>query len=390
MRDLIYLDNAATTWPKPPEVHKFMHDFYREYGVNPGRSGYDRALEAEQMVHRCRTALSQFFGFNDPDRLVFAYNATDALNQVIQGVLSPNDHAITTTLEHNSVLRPLWHMMTERNVEVTHVPFNGQGFIEPDAIKAAIKPNTRLVIVNHGSNVIGTYQPVGEIGAICREKGIFFAIDASQTAGVVPIDMDRMNVDAVCFTGHKSLFGPTGIGGVCVGRDAVIKSTRFGGTGVRSVERPHLAEYPWRLEAGTINLLGIAGLLAGQEFIASRGGAAAIWAHEMKLMKRLWDGFNEIDSVILYMAKSLDGHIPVLSMNVAGFEAGNTGTILDVDHNVATRTGLHCAPMVHEQLGTYAIKGTVRFAVGPFNIEEDIDAAVEGVKAVVEIAGRAR
>lgn len=385
MRDLIYLDNAATTWPKPPEVHKFMHDFYRDFGVNPGRSGYDRARECEQMVHRCRTALSQFFGCDDPNRLVFTYNATDALNQVIQGVLSPHDHAITTSLEHNSVLRPLWHMMTEREVEVTHIPFNGQGFIEPDAVKAAIKPSTRLVIINHGSNVIGTFQPVAEFGKICREAGIFFAIDASQTAGVVPIDMESMNIDAVCFTGHKSLFGPTGIGGICVGKNAKIKSTRWGGTGVRSVERPHLEEYPYRLEAGTINIMGIAGLLAGQEFIKGQGGVDAIWRHEMALLAKLWEGLRAIDGVVLYMAESLQGHIPVLSMNVAGFEAGNTGTILDVDHNVATRTGLHCAPMVHEQLGTVEIKGTVRFAVGPFNNESDIDAAITGVANVAEM-----
>lgn len=386
MSDLIYLDNAATTWPKPPQVHQFMHDFYRDFGVNPGRSGYDKALECEQVIHRCRTKLASFFGCTDPNRLVFAYNATDALNQVIQGVLSPGDHVISTALEHNSVIRPLWHMMTERDVQVTYIPFDGQGFIDPDAVKAAFRPNTKLVIVNHGSNVIGTYQKVDEIGKICREAGIFFAIDASQTAGVVPIDQEAMYIDAVCFTGHKSLFGPTGIGGIAVGKDARIRSTRYGGTGVRSVERPHLAEYPYHLEAGTINTMGIAGLLAGQEFIESRGGAQAICDHEMMLMKKLWEGIRNIDGVKVYMAESLEGHIPVLSMNVEGFEAGNTGTILDVDHNIATRTGLHCAPGVHEQLGTVAIKGTVRFAVGPFNTEADIEAAIAGVESVAKVA----
>jgi len=385
LRELIYLDNAATTWPKPPEVLAYMVEFYKENGVNPGRSGYDRALEAEQMVHRCRTTLCKFFGGGDPDRLIFAYNATDALNQVIQGVLSPGGHAISTNLEHNSVLRPLWHLATERNVEVTYLPFSAQGFIEPDDVKRAIKSNTKLVIVNHGSNVIGTAQPVGEIGRICRERGVFFAIDASQTAGVVDIDMQSMCIDAVCFTGHKSLFGPTGIGGICVGDDAVIKSTRWGGTGVKSIQRTHLEEYPYRLEAGTLNLVGIAGLLKGQEFIAARGGPALIYKHEMELLRKLWEGIKDIDGVQVYAAESLDEHIPVLSMNVEGFEAMNTGTILDVDHDIATRTGLHCAPRVHEQLGTAEIHGTVRFSVGLFNKHEDIDAAIHGVQDIVRM-----
>ena len=386
MRELIYLDNAATTWPKPPEVHRFMHKFYRDYGVNPGRSGYDRAIEAEQTVHKCRTRLTNFFGGDDPDRLVFTYNATDSLNQVIQGVLWRGGHAISSNIEHNSVLRPLWHMSQRSDVKVTYLPFDGQGFIDPDDVRHAIRPDTKLVIINHGSNVIGTCQPVGEIGPICREREVFFAIDASQTAGVVPIDIKAMCIDAVCFTGHKSLFGPTGIGGICVAAGAEIHSTRWGGTGVRSAVRSHLEEYPYRLEAGTINTLGIAGLLAGQDFIASRGGAESIYRHEMSLLKRLWEGFRETDDVILYCAESLDRHIPVLSMNVSGMEAGNTGTLLDVDHNVATRTGLHCAPLVHEQLGTAAIKGTVRFSLGPFNTDEHIEAAIAGVRDIVKMS----
>lgn len=385
MSDIIYLDNAATTWPKPPEVLQYMHDFYRDFGVNSGRSGYDRALEAEQTVHRCRTKLAKFFGGGDSNRLVFAYNATDALNQVIQGVMFEGGHAITTNLEHNSVLRPLWHLQHERDIRVSHVSFNKQGFIDPDDVRKAIRIDTKLVIINHGSNVIGTYQPVSEIGRICREKGIFFAIDASQTAGVVPIDMKEMNIDAVCFTGHKSLFGPTGIGGICVADDADIHTTRWGGTGVRSAQRSHLEEYPYRLEAGTMNTMGVAGLLAGQAFIESQGGPEGIFKHEMLLMKRLWEGIKDIDDVILYCADDLVGHIPVLSFNIDGLEAMNTGTMLDVDYNIATRTGLHCAPFVHEQMGTDLIKGTVRFSIGPFNNEEHIDAAIIGVREISEL-----
>ena len=386
MRELIYLDNAATTWPKPEEVHRFMADFYRDYGVNPGRSGYDKALEAEQVIHRCRTALTRFFNGDDPNRLVFCYNATDALNLVIKGVLHNGGHAITTNLEHNSVLRPLWHLSLNGGVKVTHLPFDRRGFVDPDDVRKALRPDTKLIIINHGSNVIGTIQPIAEIGRICRERGIFFAIDASQTAGVVPIDMKAMNLDAVCFTGHKSLYGSTGIGGICVAEKADIVSTRWGGTGVRSAQRTHLEEYPYRLEAGTLNTLGIAGLLAGQEYIAAQGGVHAIHKREMALYERLVEGLRELDEVILYCADSPEGHLPVLSVNVRGFEAGNTGTLLDVDHNIATRTGLHCAPLVHEQMGTAEIKGTVRFSIGVFNTPEHMECAIAGMKDIAASA----
>ena len=386
MSELIYLDNAATTWPKPEQVHQFMREFYTEYGVNPGRSGYDKALEAEAILQQCRKRLTKLFNGDDPNRLVFAYNATDALNQVIQGVVKKGGHVISSNVEHNSVLRPLWHLMDQGIIKVTHLPFNSQGFIEPDDVRQAIRPNTCLVILNHGSNVIGTIQPIEEIGLICRENAIFYAVDASQTAGVVPIDMKKMCIDAVCFTGHKSLFGPTGIGGICVADRAEIRYTRWGGTGVKSALRSHLDEYPYHLESGTVNTMGVAGLLAGQDFIDSHGGVEGIYAQEMVLMQRLWEGFRKTDGVILYCADSLDRHIPVLSMNVRGLEAGDTGVMLDVEHDIATRTGLHCAPRVHEQLGTDLIKGTVRFAIGPFNTMEHIETAISAVREIVDFA----
>lgn len=386
MRELIYMDNGATTWPKPEIVHKSMSDFYRNFGVNPGRSGYDRAIEAEETVQSCRKKLTWFFNGDDPERLVFAYNATDALNQVIQGVLGDGGHAISTNLEHNSVIRPLYHLAKRNDIDVTWIPFDKDGFIDPGEIEKAVRSDTKLVIVNHGSNVIGTAQDLEAMGKICREKGVFFAVDASQTAGVVPMDMKAMCIDAVCFTGHKSMFGPTGIGGICVAEKAVINASRWGGTGVKSILKYHLEEYPYRLEAGTLNTMGIAGLLAGQTFIESRGGPSAIHEQEMKLMHKLWTGIKDIDRVKLYCAESLDNHIPVLSMNIEGFEAVNTGTILDVDYDIATRTGLHCAPLVHEQLGTAEIKGTVRFSLGPFNTEEQIDIAINAIEEIVKMS----
>ncbi len=379
---IIYLDNGATSFPKPEEVYRFMDHFYRNYGVNPGRSGYDLCLEAGNLVEETRKMLTEFFNGYDPNRLCFSYNSTDALNLAIFGLLEPGDHAITTTLEHNSVLRPLYHLSLQ-GVEVDYVPFDSRGFVDPDEIKKRIKKNTRLVVVNHASNVIGTVQPVKEIGRICREHGVVFVIDASQSAGKVPIDMKDMNIDVVCFTGHKSLLGPTGIGGLCVGEGVNIKITRAGGTGVRSAQRTHLEEYPYRLEYGTPNLLGIAGLHAGVKWVLQKG-LENIHAHEMKLTEMLVSGLKEIDGVTLYCQDDLTDHISVIAFNVDGMEAQDVGIMLDVEYNIACRTGLHCAPLVHEQLGTDRIKGAVRFGIGPFNTEEHIQTAIQAVREIAE------
>ncbi len=387
--NLIYLDNAATSWPKPDKVYQFMIDFYRSCGVNPGRSGFDKAIEAGNILENLRKKLTRFFGGDEahPERLCFGYNATDALNLLIMGMLSPGDHVITTNVEHNSVIRPIRHLMRDNGVEATFVRFDDNGFVDPDDIKKAIRKNTKLVVVNHGSNVLGTVQPVAQIGAICHATDIRFIIDTSQTAGMVPINMKAMQVDALAFTGHKSLMGSTGIGGICVGDGVEIKHTRAGGTGVRSAYPYHLDEYPYRMEYGTPNMVGVASLWAGQEWIDEQGGVDAIHAYEMKLAKKLVDGFKKIDGVTVYCCDSLENHLSTVTMNVDGFEAGNVGTMLDVDFDIATRTGLHCAPLVHEQLGLVEIHGGVRFAIGPFNTEAHIDKAIA---AIAEIAKRAQ
>ncbi len=386
MSELIYLDNGATSFPKPEAVYTSMDHFYRNFGVNPGRSGYDLCVEAGTILDDTRKMLTKFFNGTDSNHLCFSYNSTDALNLIIQGMLRPGDHAISTTIEHNSVLRPLYHLAQE-GVDVDYVPFDGAGFVDPDEIKKRFRPNTRLVIVNHASNVVGTIQPIREIGRYCREADIPFAIDSSQSAGKIPIDMEDQFLDVVAFTGHKSLFGPTGIGGLYVREGIEIRHTRSGGSGVRSADRLHIDEYPFRLEYGTPNTIGIAGLQSGLKWVLDKG-LDAIHEHEMKLARMLRDGLAAIPGVTLYCQKDLTDHIAVLLFNVDGMDAGDVGTLLDVDYNIACRTGLHCAPLVHEQLGTTSIRGAVRFGIGPFNTEEHIQTAIEAVSETAAFANR--
>jgi cysteine desulfurase/selenocysteine lyase len=381
MGELIYLDNGATSFPKPEEVYTFMDYYYRNFGVNPGRSGFDLCMEAGEVIDATRKQLTKFFNGTDFNRLCFSYNSTDALNLVISGMLEKGDHAVSTTIEHNSVLRPLYHQSKYNGVEVDYIPVDNKGFVDPDDFPGAFKRNTKLVVVNHASNVIGTLQPIKEIGAHCQKHGIPFAIDASQSAGKVPIDLEKQNLDIVVFTGHKSLLGPTGIGGLYVREGIEIRVTRAGGTGVRSAVRTHLFEYPYRLEYGTINSIGVAGLHVGVKWLEEKG-IQNIHEHEMKLTKMLRDNLQDVEGVTLYCLDDLTDHIGIFLFNVDGFEALNVGTLLDVDYNIASRTGLHCAPLIHEHLGTVEIHGAVRFGIGPFNTEEHINTAIEAVKEI--------
>ena len=281
------------------------------------------------------------------------------------------------------MLRPLYHLEQDNRIEVTRVPFDSHGYVDPEDIRKAIRSNTKFVIVNHCSNVIGTIQAVEEIGKICREAGVYFVVDGSQSAGAVPVDMKKMNIDVFVFTGHKCLMGPTGIGGSYVMENVSIKQTRFGGTGVRSAQKTHLDEYPYRLECGTLNLVGVAGLNAGVNWILEQG-IEKMHEREIMLWNRLRTGVQGLDNVTTYCAESPINKNPVLSLNIKGFDSGDVGTMLDVDYNIACRTGLQCAPLVHEVLGTDKIHGTVRLSIGPFNSIEHIDAAVN---AISEISG---
>lgn len=383
MDRLIYLDNAATTFPKPASILTKMMETYARIGVSPGRGSYDLAAEAQELVHRTRQKVARFFGSPDPDRVIYTCNATDALNIALQGLLRPGDHVVSTRLEHNSILRPLYHMRRKGIIEYDLVPFDGRGFVDPGDIIAAIRPNTKLVILSHASNVLGTVQPVEEIGHRCAEHGVPLLIDAAQSAGVIPIDMQSWQIAGLAFTGHKSMLATTGIGGLVLNRQIEeIEPSRFGGTGVDSGNPVHTEAFPYRLEAGTLNLLGIIGLSESLDFLGEMG-IESIHAREMELLKKLRDGLFRLEGVELYCAESLSDHVGLLTANVRGMDPNDAGAILDADFGIVVRVGLHCAPLVHESIGTYPY-GSVRFSIGPFNTGDEIDRTIE---AMAEIAG---
>ena len=386
MQNIVYLDNAATSFPKPDKVLTAARDFYAAFGVNPGRTGCDLCLAAEQMILQTRKRLSAFFNPSavaagkpkDPKRLIFTLNGTMSLNLIVNGMVGSGDHVVTTMVEHNSVIRPVNHRVRDAGANATYVVPDGEGYIDPEDIRKAIRPNTKLVIVNHASNVTGVVQDVRAIGKVCRELGVPLAVDTAQTAGVLPIDMTECNISFLAFTGHKGLLAPTGTGGICVADDAEIRGTIYGGTGVRSADPYHLEEYPYRLEAGTQNLAGIAGLSAGLDWL-EENGMDNVRRHEMELMAELQNGLAEIPGVKIWGTKRLDRRVATLSITVANYDPSDVGTILDAEHTVLTRTGLHCAPLIHDHMGS-SPRGTVRFSIGPYNTREHVAAAIRAVE----------
>jgi selenocysteine lyase/cysteine desulfurase len=295
-------------------------------------------------------------------------------------MVKQGDHVVSTMVEHNSVIRPLNHLQRDGVITVDYVAPDSDCRVDPEEIAKRIKPETALVVVNHGSNVVGAVQPVAEIGRICRERDVRFVVDTAQTAGVIPIDVQAMNIDALAFTGHKSLLAPTGVGGVYVAEGVRVKHTRYGGTGVKSAYPFQLDEYPYRLEVGTPNVLGILGLHEAQDYIAGRG-LDEIYRHEMELFSTLQESLQAIDGVTIHGTTRLTDRLPVLSITVEGWDPSDVGTLLDGDHNVACRTGLQCAPLIHDHMGT-SPRGTVRLSVGPMNTADDIEAAIRGVEDI--------
>jgi cysteine desulfurase / selenocysteine lyase len=381
---LIYLDNAATTFPKPVEVLTRMLETYQRLGVSPNRGGYDLAVEAGVLVEETRRKLARFFGAHDPDRVIFAANATDALNLAIQGIIGPGDHVVTTRLEHNSVLRPLFHLKKQIGIDFDLVPFDENGFIDPDEIGRAIRPHTKLVVVCHASNVLGTVQPASDIARVCADQGVPLLLDVAQSAGLVPIDMQAWRVNAIAFTGHKALMGPSGIGGLVLLPGLQITTTRFGGTGIESASLFHNQNYPHRLEAGTLNLLGVIGLSAGLDYLNQTGMGQTL-QREIALLDRLRQGLCVLDKVTVYPA-AVPGrqHTPVLISNIEGMRSEDVSAILDGDFGICARAGLHCAPLVHQDIGTSPL-GAVRFSLGPFNTSEEIDKVVEAMASISKV-----
>jgi len=385
---VIYFDNAATSWPKPPEVLEAMTRFLRDVGANPGRSGHRTAVEAGRIVYAAREAVCELVNAPDPLRVAFAANVTQALNMAMWGLLRPGDHVITSSMEHNSVMRPL-RALEREGVALTVVRCSPEGFLNPADVEAAIRPNTRMIVLNHASNVAGTLLPVREAGRIARERGLLLLVDAAQTAGAYPIDVQADAIDLLAFTGHKSLLGPMGTGGLVVGPRVDVSRMEpliRGGTGSRSEREEQPDFLPDMLESGTPNAVGIAGLEAGIRWVLARG-VDAIRAHERALAQRAIDGLRAIPGVTVYGPLDAARQTATVSFNIAGMEPSEVGLRLDEEHGVLCRVGLHCAPAAHRTLGTFPA-GTVRFGMGVFNTTEEVDAAVAAVASLVREARR--
>jgi cysteine desulfurase family protein len=377
---MIYLDNAATSFPKPEGVYTALDHFARHSLANPGRAGHKMALAAEHTLDDGRHRLNRFFNGRSPDRWVFTLNCTDALNMAFKGVLNDGDHVITTDLEHNSVSRPLTAMAEAKRITLTRVAADSGGTVDPAAIEAAFTPKTRMVAVTHASNVLGTVQPVADIGKLVRARDALFLVDAAQTAGVVPIDVQAACIDLLAFPGHKSLFAPTGTGALYVGTRVAVRPWREGGTGGDSSTPTQPKDFPYYLEGGTPNVLGVAGLVAGLNFVEERG-PSAILHHELELCDRLRAALTEMPGFEVFGHGNPARSVGTVSFRCEVMPASDLGAILDQSFDIAIRPGLHCAPYVHKAIGSYP-DGLVRVSPGPFNTAADIDRLLEALREV--------
>ncbi len=400
----IYMDNAATSYPKPPEVTEAMVNFMQNIGANPGRSGHDRSLEASEVVEGTRKKLAVLFNVPDPRRIVFTLNATEALNTVINGFLNPGDHVVITEMEHNSVIRPVRFLERAGIVSVTVAPCDRMGILDVESLKRVLRPNTALIALNHASNVCGTIQDVLAVREATGE--IPLLLDAAQTAGAIPIDVQAMGIDFLAFAGHKGLYGPQGTGGLYVREGLSIRPLKRGGTGSVSESQDQPEFFPDALESGTRNNVGIAGLSAGVDFILAVG-QETIRRHEMELLDAFILGLSDVPGIVLYGPLKPEIQVPILSVTFDGalpdglrvsfggcggrsipaaFESihpEEAGTMLKTSYDIAVRAGLHCAPLAHRALGSLP-DGTVRFSLGCFNTLEEVEIAVQAVKSIAE------
>lgn len=373
---MIYLDNAATSFPKPETVYQATDRFFRTRAANPGRGTHRLALLAGEAVRETRETLARFFNIPDAHRLVFTASVTMALNLALKGLLQPGDHVLVSSLEHNAVIRPL-NSLASQGVEYDFVPGGPYGILSPADLERALNKNTRLVAVNHGSNVCGTVQPLKELGDYCHKKGLLLLADVAQTAGILPVDVQDMKIDLLAFTGHKGLFGPPGTGGLYISDGIELKPLVEGGTGTSSELPRQPAELPGGLESGTLNTVGLAGLKAGVEFILGEG-LAKIRAHDLALMEQLLQGLAKIPEVKLYAPPEPQSMAPVLSFNLAGWSPQEVAYLLDARDQIAVRAGLHCAPLAHRTLGTFPA-GSVRVSPGYFNRPEEVETFIQAI-----------
>ncbi|MBN1844626.1 MAG: aminotransferase class V-fold PLP-dependent enzyme [Sedimentisphaerales bacterium] len=384
-----YFDNAATSFPKPPAVHLAMLRYARTIGASAGRGAYREALAAEDIIRQTRRGLAELLNIPDPENVIMTFNCTDGLSLAIKGLLTePASHVITTRMDHNSVLRPLGALREQLDIEISYLAADGQGLTDPEDLRRSIGPRTRLIVVVHGSNVCGSLQDIAAMGAIAREHQIPFVVDAAQTVGHLPLDMQELPVDVLAFPGHKALLGPLGTGALYIrsGMETRIRPLKEGGTGSRS-EIPLQPEMmPDRFESGSHNLIGIAGLLAGLTYLRRRG-LAAIRARETELINIFLEQTADVAGLTVYGPRRPAERVGVFSVSIAGYEPAELAAILEDRFGLLTRPGLHCAPFAHETLGTLGRGGTVRFSFGCFLSEDDVVFAAEALRQIA--AGRA-
>ena len=385
---MIYFDNAATSWPKPPGVAEAMAHFMNHVGANPGRSGHRLSLEAGRVVYEAREAVAEIFNVSDPLRVVFGANVTEALNLALRGFLRAGDHVVTSSMEHNSVMRPLRAMAAGQGdgaIDLALVPCSPEGFLDAANLEAAVRPETAMIVLNHASNVCGSLLPVREAGDIARQHGCLLLVDAAQTAGAYPIDMEADQIDLLAFTGHKALGGPMGTGGLVIGErvdlDRLLPLKR-GGTGSRSEREEQPNFLPDMCESGTPNTIGLAGLAAGVRWVLEQG-VDAIRQHEMHSAQQLIDGLREIPGVRVYGGLDAARQTATVSFTVAGLDLSDVGLCLDDEYDIMCRVGLHCAPAAHKTLGTFPT-GTVRFGLSAFNTLDEVATAVRAVRACAQ------
>ncbi len=381
---MIYLDNAATSWPKPPEVLKAMTEVMERAGGNPGRSGHRLSIAAARVIYDTREAVARFFGSSDPLRVIFASNATHAINLALKGILKPGDHVVTSSMEHNAVMRPL-RSLEKQGIRLSIIPCSTNGSIDIRDINRALTPGTKLIVMTHASNVVGTLLPVNEIATIAHQAGTLLLVDAAQAAGVIPIDMRASWIDLLAFTGHKELQGPPGIGGLVINNNVNVSQIEpliCGGTGSRSESEEQPENLPDKFESGTANLIGIAGLGAGLKWIMDRG-ISEIRDNMKKLRRTLIDGLSALPGVIIYGTTDTDLSVAIVSFKIDGKHVSEIGLILDEEYGILSRVGLHCAPAAHKTIGSFP-EGTVRLSLGVFTTVSEVQETVEAIRKIVK------